>query len=133
MDDEEAEQARGLFYQTGFRGALESRYIGKSLGVRLDTYNLSDQIKIVQLMNRATPAQMESITALGHDTIAKAAQCMEFLDDLAAIMLNLAETDSEITSKVFEQLVLIISAGTARQLLGILKEKRLIAQSLRHL
>lgn len=89
-DSEQIESARGLFYQTGC--ALESRYIiERSLGVKLSAYSLGDQIKIVQLLNRATPEQMEMILGFGNDMIVKVAQSLEFGDDLGEAILNIAE------------------------------------------
>ncbi len=100
--EEQKLQAQNLFFQTGC--VLESRLaLEQALGERLDQFSLENQVLIVQLLNRATPDQMTAIQKFNTETLVNIAQSLEFGDDFADRLLNIAESRHD-ADKVFENL-----------------------------
>lgn len=101
-DEDEIQQTADVHYRLA--GNLQVRnIIEDSLGVRLETLSLKEQILLSKLLNKATPRQMEAVIAHGSETIKNVARALEFGDDYANKILSVAEHASpEQAGKIFE-------------------------------
>lgn len=100
---DEQKKAFELFYQTGC--SLAARYsIERGMGgKRLNDYTIQEQILIVQLLNRASQEQIESIAELPTDVLVLIAESLEFGDDYADSILTIVEHASpEQSTEIFE-------------------------------
>lgn len=101
---QEQEKVCELFYQTGC--GLNARHlIEQGLSMRLSDYEVDDQLRIVQLLNRASVSQVRAMRQIGSDGVLEVARSLEFGDDFSETILSIAEhATTEQAAQVFEMM-----------------------------